>query len=384
MGLILQILSCKNKFLDSCVLAHPFYGPFFHYGDQFFTSSEVPSIIDYFIIFRDMLRFGVVKPIMYWWVLTANFPDQHHPRWLWKTLDDLRNYFIEEITRQLDLNECDIELLRPFATTDFPVRLGHSQPELIREWQWIKEAKVKMNETKAWQSNKLADLIEEYPGMLKRRLDPQNYPSYNSLALIKPLRVHANYALGHRRFQIRPWGQKRGCTWTFDHIEIVPFDRDLWIFLDIMESHPPENDIDDIEGWLRNMALNDPGGSSTMFQFIKDDKRRKGFHYPEDIATSIKVVMAGLMYIYTSSGLLTIPRINWSPLPESYNAYGKPIFSIKKGKHSSPELPWNVHRCPVRKILPYDEREYEWLEAFLKVVSWMKKNLWVENDLEAG
>jgi hypothetical protein len=67
-----------------------------------------------------------------------------------------------------------------------------------------------MNETKAWQCNKLADLIEEYPGTLKRRLDPQNYPSYNSLDLTKPLRAHANYALGHRRFQIRRWGQKRG------------------------------------------------------------------------------------------------------------------------------------------------------------------------------
>jgi len=148
-----------------------------------------------------------------------------------------------------------------------------------------------------------------------------------------------------------------------------------------MESHPPENDIDGIEGCLRN-ALNDPDGSSTIFQFTKDDQRRKGFHYPEDIATSINVVMDGLMYIYTSSRLKTIPRINWSPFPESYNAYGKPIFSIKKGKHS-PELQWNIHRCPVRKILPYDEREYEWLNAFLKVVTWMK-NLWADSDLEAG
>jgi hypothetical protein len=152
-----------------------------------------------------------------------------------------------------------------------------------------------------------------------------------------------------------------------------------------MESHPPENDIDGIEAWLRNMALNNPGDISTTFRFTNDSKRRKGFHYPEeteDIATSIKVLMAGLMYIYTSSGLTTIPRINWSPFPESYNTYGKPIFAIKTGKRSSPDLPWNVHSCPVRTILQYDEREYEWLEALLKAVAWMKKKLLVENDLE--
>jgi hypothetical protein len=180
MGLILEILFCKNKFLDSCVLAHPFYGPFFHYGDQFFNSSEVPSIIDYFIIFRDMLRFWRCKTYRVLVGTDSQFPRPTPSALALEDSGCLARLLYQGDRRQLDLNERDIEFLRPLATADVPVRLGHSQPELMREWKWIKEAKIKMNETKVWQCKKLADLIEEYPGKPKRRLDPQNYLSYNS------------------------------------------------------------------------------------------------------------------------------------------------------------------------------------------------------------
>ena len=35
----------------------------------------------------------------------------------------------------------------------------------------------------------------------------------------------------------------------------------------------------------------------------------------------------------------------------------------------------HLHRCRAGKVMCYDEREYEWLKAFLKVVMWMEENL---------
>jgi hypothetical protein len=104
------------------------------------------------------------------------------------------------------------------------------------------------------------------------------------------------------------------------------------------------------------------------------------YQYPKEIATSIKVVQDGLMYVYTGSPLLVVPRIRWeSTVAEAFEGK-RPVFFIHTGGHAY-DLPNNVHRCVGGRVKPHDEREYEWLKAFLKVVTWMEENLDIPTDV---
>jgi hypothetical protein len=46
------------------------------------------------------------------------------------------------------------------------------------------------------------------------------------------------------------------------------------------------------------------------------------------------------------------------------------------------DLPKALHRCENSRIAPYDDREYDWLEAFLKVVTWMEDEFGYEKAKE--
>ena len=58
-----------------------------------------------------------------------------------------------------------------------------------------------------------------------------------------------------------------------------------------------------------------------------------------------------------------------------------PSFYVETKAHS-PNLPKQIHRCTAAHIMPYDEREYEWLHAFLKVVTWMEDEFGYEKAKE--
>lgn len=93
--------------------------------------------------------------------------NKHRPLWSFKTLNDLLNYLVAEINRQLALTEHDIRILQPFATTDVPAQLsakihnhmktqrmkkmrmpraqtGDSPQELMHAWMWVKNSKEKL------------------------------------------------------------------------------------------------------------------------------------------------------------------------------------------------------------------------------------------------
>jgi hypothetical protein len=100
------------------------------------------------------------------------------------------------------------------------------------------------------------------------------------------------------------------------------------------------------------------------------------YQYPPDIIADIRVVIHGLFHIYTGFPELIVDRIEWpapsDPLESFSSRVTKPHIHIQSNSHI-----WNLsgkfHRCPVKKWKHHDEREYHWLEAFLKVVAWMEE-----------
>jgi hypothetical protein len=115
-------------------------------------------------------------------------------------------------------------------------------------------------------------------------------------------------------------------------------------------------------------------GTNPMPEGATGQMQGENYRYPPDTADNIRIAMDGLFYVYTGSTLLIVPRIHWPAAmePDFDNYVQNPRFFIDPKPHPA-NLPAEFHRCPVRECKPHDDREYKWLEAFLKAVSWMQK-----------
>jgi hypothetical protein len=124
-----------------------------------------------------------------------------------------------------------------------------------------------------------------------------------------------------------------------------------------------------VEGRLENISLDD--GTK------KPGEDFEPFQYPEDVAANIKVVLDGLMYVYTCYRYSLVARRILLTISENT----EPMFWVETKEHPK-DLPQHLHRCLARKVMPHDDREYEWLRAFLAAVSWMEENLGESNENE--
>jgi hypothetical protein len=387
---VLQLLSHKTYHVERCILTH------LHLRKLFGSLSDIATVIDYFILFRDIRRY-IYQP------LTENLHNANIPPSLRGLLamfqgniggvemmslnysvlrsevqfsiSHLKYFLIASIREHLQLKPVELDLLRRYASTNFPVTLGSSCENFFMGWLWIKEAKRQMNVVKAGQLAKVADLVMSYPGkvILKKPFDPrQASPRLNIFHIANRFRSDSRKCLrDHTLITSSPnWR----CYPGVDLIELIPYDRYLWLFLDTLEKHPPMDDIEGIEAGLRKVTLSEAMGASSMLDGTNRKVQGEKYQYPADITANIKVVMKGLFYVYTGSPLLIIPRVQLPAASKPYfvNSGKKPRFYIEMKPHSE-NLPVHLHRCPVKKRRPHDEREYEWLEAFLKVVTWMEK-----------
>jgi hypothetical protein len=223
-----------------------------------------------------------------------------------------------------------------------------------------KKQTMKLNEMKARQLTLAADLYCQHPGklMLKKPLDPsQDGPRPNIRHIKNYLGQRAKRVLADRKFN-GPFHGK--CCPGIDLIELIPYDRYLMSFLDTLERFPVDHE--GVEGKLKSMFIDE--GTK------KPEEDRKPFQYPENIAADIEIVLDGLMYVYTQYPLM-VPRVQ---LPSAESVDKEPVFCVQTKRHSLYLAP-HLHRCLARKVMLHDEREYEWLKAFLAVVDWMEKNL---------
>ena len=359
-------------------MTHPFYGPHFLYGVTTVGQSYLLNLIEVFTLFKCIRRY-LRRPIMdRLRTLGVNFMkwDKDVPPWATSLFmpEVIRKTLITEIKADLDLSALDLALLRPYASDNYPRISNDIYVSLPLQWTWILRAKTELNRVKSQQWLRMADVITKYPGkiMLKKPLDPsQGGPRPNVKHIADHMVAYAAKALKDHKIHHE---DIRKCRPGIDLIELIPYDRYLWLFLETMEKHPIDNDNpgDDVSSGTK--PLFDADGTTTIPDSTGESDANTTFTYPEDIFKGIEVVMDGLMYLYTGSPLLMVPRIDWSPARGPYNPEGMPVFYINRKGHE-PGLAASSHRCPVFKRKPHNEREYQWLEAFLKVVTWMEENL---------
>lgn len=113
-------------------------------------------------------------------IIRSQVPDRCPDGRLRRALCWTRQDFIHSIRNALSLGEYDMDLLKPHEPFKRVFWDGESPAEFRQKFQWIQEAKHKLNVAKSRQLNRVVDLIEEYPLALKRPVDPgQDVPPSN-------------------------------------------------------------------------------------------------------------------------------------------------------------------------------------------------------------
>ncbi|KAF7960807.1 hypothetical protein EAE96_000480 [Botrytis aclada] len=372
---ILSILSWQLPYLDECVLSHIVYGRLFS------SQGEISLASNYYKLYREICWFYRWPPA------DAQSVFARSPQMLlsnWVSLDLLISKMRRRIRAGLNINDDDLDLLIEYGRPrSHEIDIGFDEDETFLDlkkcwnyWNWIKHAKVQLNKWKSDQIRFSAQLIEKYPRFLKKPLDPsQGAPRPNTTHTVVMLEKLAMRTLRDRNLS-HYWDRNQSLNMSGRYvIELVPYDRYLRLLLVTLDKYPLHVDVTGLEQTLANTSLHNSGQGTTLEETGSaniSERDPNDFKYPEDIAASLRVVLKGLMYIYTEPPL-TIPRIQWEPLSRDIKPSEKwPRFYIDKGRH---EYPHFEYACQYPQIIPHDKREYEWLAAFVEAVTWIELNI---------
>lgn len=286
---VLQILAHKETHLNNCVLSHKLWR-------KLFTNAEdITSVIDVFILFVEICRF-TASPMA--WPDSILALGSSSPR-LGRDIraSHVETHLNEAIKSALPQNKKEMYMLKTHATTPYP---GHRSQVAIR-WKWVKEAKRSLNKAKSRQLITAADLMAQFPEklMLKKPLDPsQGAPRTNLKHIENALRFRASKALKNRQLLFQFWRAWSRCREAIDNIELVPYDRYLWFFLEMLEEHPTaeENSLDAI---VMKLSISPDAKQS----------KNPAYDYPLEIAAEIEKVLKGISFVYVRSPLVVIDRV---------------------------------------------------------------------------
>jgi hypothetical protein len=195
----------------------------------------------------------------------------------------------EAIGESLPDTERQLSILRIHTTKPYPGLLA----DLRERWEWTKEAKRNQNRAKHQELTLVADLMATYPDQLivKKSTDPAQAARQNLKHIEFGFRKRATRTLQNR--QIKPLYLPKRCDYRpgVDNIELIPYDRHLRFFLDVLKEHPVGNEAakkDELEKAMSTVAI--------ASNFATGTQNHK---YPSTILTDIQTVLDGLAFVYT-------------------------------------------------------------------------------------
>ncbi|KAL6720788.1 hypothetical protein ACLMJK_002713 [Lecanora helva] len=337
--------------------------------------------------------------------------------------------------RLLHDNEFENFALNPTARKFKKARLRSFVPMNLRllcdQWHSLKVLESTINEMWASEIDKMASIYEAFPKLLKLSSNPSQDARSNAEHVHKGLRATA------RSVRFNDWSTQRlrGRQYFKYHLmPLVPFDWCLRLFVRKLHEDP------------KAVGLN---GSMIQAANSKNTKKPASFEYPLTVIEDIKTVLAGIGYVYTTAEPGTTdapPKVlrtkftpHFTPFQRPYTVDGtvneqqnrqvcplhwrpenlcQPVLSNRRA--ASADNCWNPsHEHPIftsppcrslqkkigdeiaatkivanaeptwERLMPYDEREFEWLEAFLRVVTFLKEmeekeNCGLEDSFQHG
>ncbi|KAG6866858.1 hypothetical protein C0991_008794 [Blastosporella zonata] len=232
-----------------------------------------------------------------------------------------------------------------------------SDPTALRDfWTLLDQAERNLNQAKSAQLLRISRLYAEYPGMLRQRLDDsQESRRLSDKHRIKQLEISARRML---KPQILRGKLVAKVVFAEQRFPVLPYNRHLKTFLRVIQKFH----IDDLD------LPSTPG------------RRRpsRAYTWPLEVARDIKKVLEGLSYVYPKAAVEggDYPLI----LRTKYTRYSDKTHSTSSGRNQPSfhgDLEGELGKQHLRyavgsdTILPLEEREFEWLEAFLRGCRYM-------------
>ncbi|KAF2136506.1 uncharacterized protein K452DRAFT_292355 [Aplosporella prunicola CBS 121167] len=237
-------------------------------------------------------------------------------------------------------------------------------PHFERGQQLLKKAK-------AAELRALGDLYSSHGTFLKKAAAPQ-LPSRNPQHERERLYGDAERVLGFRNFRQR-YQAVFGYNWKKQpvpyrpwyrfsnyHPNIVPYDRHLQLFVNVLIAHPLP-----------------PAGDSEVFSSsgeINTAMGRLSLTYPTELIPDLQKAIDGLAFVYQHGQ--TGEQLRKAGKDAVYRTENTPFSALEKRGDGKPAFCIQTRAFCIQargiKAMPHDERELEWLRAFVNCCAWME------------
>ncbi|GLB36456.1 hypothetical protein LshimejAT787_0307440 [Lyophyllum shimeji] len=226
-------------------------------------------------------------------------------------------------------------------------------------WTNLEAAETSLNRTKSSQLQRIARLRRDYPGTLRNRRDTSQESRYHSEQhCIRQLEVIAKRMLKPQILRGKLLGKH---IFSEQRFPVLPYDRYLKCFLKVLEKFPVE------------------GVSSSS----NTGKHRavRAYAWPQEVAQDIRTVVDGMAYVYPKT---SVEGLEYSSiLRTKYTRYSRSDYCRSEGQSQPRFLDGSKDDGQQESqsrllsdndnILPLQEKEFEWLEAFLRSCRYMGK-----------
>ncbi len=246
---------------------------------------------------------------------------------------------------------------------------------LKRPWSDVIDAAARFNNLRCQQLERMAELFESYPSLLKKAADPAQTPRKNFEHIARQLRASARWVLEDQSLRLfrRKWQQFR-----HELFPIVPLDSSLRLFVRTLERYPLMA--------TRKVENFKPDSTAESTQIERSCTERI---YPASIVTAIECAKKGMAYVYWKPRRQSLTQAN-KVYRTKYTPYSAGRYKTEGFDEAAKfMLPWYPHLARTygidrlwvdtplphsnRMFQPYDEREIQWLEAFLMACDFMAK-----------
>ncbi len=322
--------------------------------------------------------------------------------------DEILQELLEAIRAVLTKFRDELKTLGLYTQKELPCPAARyitliRQGLIKKPWSDVNDAAARFNNLRCQQLEKMAELFESYPSLLKKAADPTQTPRKNFEHIARHLRASARWIIKDQSLRLfrRKWHQFR-----HEIFPVVPLNSCLRLFVRTLERYPlmatwkvqrppvnttiamegrPGNRTAKLEDALDNLTL-DSTAESTRIERSCTERI-----YPPSNVTAIECAKKGMAYVYIEPRKLSL-----TPATQVYRTKYTP-YSAQPFKTKSYDevavfmLPWYPHlaeayetdklckdspnpRFPSKRMSqPYDEREVQWLEAFLMACDFMAK-----------
>ncbi|MCJ1458695.1 hypothetical protein MMC28_009069 [Mycoblastus sanguinarius] len=381
---VLQLVACREDsgYFDECLLGHMGHQRLFPTFEHlsfirrlFKLSYEICSSLRYRLVTDGSL-------------LARNVASSIKGSQV--TYESLRRHLHNKIARILK-SEAGKNYLKDRIPQDWHPTAYQPMSDL---WRSLQRAVLTYKEANGTQMMKMASICETWPQMMKKASDPAWEPRRNTGHVPLQIRIFADKL--HRNVV------KRSHLFRYHLFPLVPFDIKLQLFVKTLQKHPLPTSTKSTPSNVRDSIRAD--GTNIAEAIDRLSLNDSTTPHSETIITDIEIALAGMAYVYTNRnkevGYRTPKVLRTKFTPWSAAPFRKKISpaTCEWPVFMSPPLPhlellnaakietsarrWyddvlpQYHSSTPEKYSqpqqPYHELEVEWLEAFLRAVSFME------------